>query len=89
MNPERALAKWGVDHADERVGNHGYIGVRRHDGVEGLLNPGSETEWSHFISSSTAWSPGEPALAKWLVPLVNAPGTMIDVSMPHRVSSRA
>jgi hypothetical protein len=28
-------------------------------------------------------------LAKWLVPLVNAPGTMIDVSMPHRVSSRA
>ena len=42
VNPERALAKRGVDHADERVGNHGYIGVRRHDGVEGLLNPGSE-----------------------------------------------
>jgi hypothetical protein len=27
--------------------------------------------------------------AKWLVPAVNAPGTMMEVSIPHRVNSRA
>ena len=34
-----------------------------------------------------ALSAGAPAWAKWLVPLVKAPGTMMVVSMPHRASS--
>jgi hypothetical protein len=34
-------------------------------------------------------SAGVPALAKWLVPEVKAPGTMIVVSMPKRISSAA
>ena len=34
-------------------------------------------------------SAGRPECAKWFVPPVKAPGTMIEVSMPQRVSSRA
>jgi hypothetical protein len=30
-----------------------------------------------------------PALAKWLVPVVKEPGTMMVVSMPKRASSAA
>jgi hypothetical protein len=32
---------------------------------------------------------GWPACAKWLVPVVNEPGTMIVVSIPNRASSAA
>ncbi|MDG9702575.1 hypothetical protein [Streptomyces sp. DH37] len=32
---------------------------------------------------------GVPALAKWLVPVVNAPGTTIAVSMPNGSTSAA
>ena len=41
------------------------------------------------IRPSAPRRPGDPEWAKWLVPLVNAPGTTIEVSMPQRASSRA
>ena len=36
-----------------------------------------------------ALSAGEPACAKWFVPEVKAPGTMMDVSMPQRFPGEA
>ena len=43
VNPKRTLPEWGVDHVDDGVGNRGHVGVRRHNGIEGFLDPGSET----------------------------------------------
>jgi hypothetical protein len=40
-------------------------------------------------SAARASSAGRPEWAKWLVPLVKAPGTTIVVSMPQRDNSRA
>src|SRR5712664_563381 len=42
-----------------------------------------------LYSAARASSAGLPECTKWLVPFVNAPGTMIDVSIPQRVSSLA
>ena len=40
-------------------------------------------------SAARAASAGAPAWAKWFVPLVKAPGTTIEVSIPQRASSPA
>jgi hypothetical protein len=42
-----------------------------------------------LYSAARSLSSGEPEWAKWFVPLVKAPGTMMEVSMPQRVSSLA
>src|SRR5882724_5049301 len=45
---------------------------------------GTLAEWH---AAARAVSAGWPACAKWFVPSVNAPGTTIEVSIPHRVNS--
>ena len=90
VHAEGTLAKWGVDDLHDRVSHPRDVGVVRHDGREGLLHLLAEAlVGTSFVLGQGASSAGRPEWAKWLVPLVKAPGTTIEVSMPQRASSRA
>jgi hypothetical protein len=49
------------------------------------MSPGRRSSYS----AATAVRVGDPAFAKWFVPVVNEPGTTIVVSMPNLESSTA
>src|SRR5436309_6922070 len=82
VDPERALAEGHVDDLDDLVGHAAGLGVvgddrgerLQHLFAEALVGPAS-------YSATRASSAGRPECAKWFVPLVNAPGTTIVVSM--------
>ena len=90
VQAKRTLAKRRIHDLDDGFRNRTSVGILGHDGGEGLLDfPGVTLYGPASYSARRALSAGTPAWAKWFVPLVKAPGTMIEVSMPHSASSRA
>ena len=90
VRAERPLAEGHADHADDRFGDGPCIGVgglKRGETLQRLIRQARIRPL--IILRARALSAGEPEWAKWLVPLVKAPGTMIEVSMPQRASSPA
>ncbi len=90
IHAKRPLAERRVDDPDDGIGHGRGVRVGRHYGRNGILHLLTETGIRpRLISAMRASSAGRPEWAKWLVPPVKAPGTMIEVSMPQRLSSLA
>jgi hypothetical protein len=88
MDPEWPLAERHVHHPDDRARHFGRIGVGRFEAGETLQRlVGDAGIGAVSYSAAQAVSAGTPLRAKWLVPLVKAPGTMIVFSIPHRANS--
>jgi hypothetical protein len=90
MDPERPFAKRHVHDLDDRIRYRRYIGIGRHDGGEGLQDfVAKSLRRSGFILGKPGCVGGPPGMGEVVGAAAKAPGTMIEVSMPQRVSSRA
>jgi hypothetical protein len=90
-HPVRRPVRDAFHDFDDRIGHALNVRVVGDDIAEGRFHALAEALLAPVIlgfGKIAAWA-GWPALAKWFVPLVKAPGTMIEVSMPQRASSRA
>jgi hypothetical protein len=89
MNAERTLAERRIDDPDDRIGHRGRISFRRHDRRERFLDllakPGIGTR---FIFRDARQIGRRTRMREMIGAPVKAPGTMIEVSMPQRTSSR-
>jgi hypothetical protein len=90
VNAKRSLSELGVDNIHDRLGDGAGVGIGRDDGRKCLLDLLAEAVYgpASYLAARPA-SAGRLALAKWSVPDVKAPGTIVEVSMPRRDSSRA
>ena len=91
MDPEWPLAGRGIHDAHDPVSDLRRVGVGvggRQLGESGV-DPVDEAAVVVLVVRCALLSAGPPARLKWFVPEANAPGTMIVVSMPKRISSAA
>ena len=89
MATEGTLARGEPDDADDLSCHRCDVGVLRGDGRQRAADPLGQAVVAGLVGRGGAVSAGCPALAKWLVPEVKAPGTTMEVSMPKRASSAA
>ena len=88
MHAERAPAERRIDHFDNGLRHVGGIRIRRLQGRESpQRNLRDVASWAGRIFRGACLVRRCPAWAKWLVPRVKAPGTMIDVSCPSAPAS--
>ena len=90
MHPKRPLAERRVDDPDDGIGHGTGVRVGRHYGRERLLYLLTETGIRPRLIFGHARLVGGPTgMGEVVGAPVKAPGTMIEVSIPHRLSSLA
>jgi hypothetical protein len=90
VHSEWPLPKRRINNVHDGIGDGGHVRILRYDRRKRLLNLFAQPlRGPRSYSAARFVSRGRPEWARWLVPRVKAPGTIIDVSMPHRLNSRA
>jgi hypothetical protein len=90
MDPERPFAEGRIDHLDDRFSDRRSVGVERHYGTECCQYLLAEALiGARLVFGDACFIRGPARMGKVIGATGECAGTMMEVSMPQRVNSRA